>query len=66
MKSQGPLAALAEYESDSTPGKMYQVMMGEDGVVYCTCPAWRFQKGRSPSERVCKHIRRFKGECHGR
>jgi len=26
-----------------------------DGVAYCTCPAWRFQK-TAPKNRWCKHL----------
>lgn len=26
-----------------------------DGVISCTCPGWRFQKGVPPTERTCKH-----------
>ena len=35
----------------------YTVKQGRDGVVYCSCPAWRFQ--RVPArQRSCKHIRK--------
>jgi len=33
--------------------------MGSDGNVYCTCPAWRFQKSKPVLERTCKHIKAF-------
>jgi len=58
MASPGPLAVM---RSMSNPNKAYQVTLGEDGVVHCSCPAWRFQK-LPPSERKCKHIRQFEAE----
>jgi predicted nucleic acid-binding Zn finger protein len=33
----------------------YTVKKGQDGVVYCSCPAWRFQKVAA-AHRSCKHI----------
>ena len=34
----------------------WQIKVGKDGVMYCTCPAWRFQKSdRQP----CKHMVAF-------
>ena len=32
---------------------VYELRMGKDGVVYCSCPAWRFSKERP---RSCKHM----------
>jgi len=31
----------------------YEIRRGADGVVYCTCPAWRF------GHRPCKHMRQY-------
>lgn len=53
-----PAALLATVASDSDPDREYEIRRGGDGVVYCTCPAWKFQKGVSPRFRSCKHIRR--------
>lgn len=50
---------LARNESSSRPGSFHEVRRGADGVVYCTCPSWRFQKN-SPSNRTCKHIESWK------
>lgn len=35
--------------------KTYEIKRGVDGVVYCTCPSWRFQK-KPVAKRVCKHM----------
>lgn len=37
-------------------GTLYDIKKGKDGVVYCTCPAWRFQK-LPVAARTCKHIK---------
>ena len=47
---------LATFPSKSNPSKSHEVRLGKDGVVYCTCPAWRFQK-LTPSCRCCKHTK---------
>ncbi len=52
---------LARFASKSNPSKSHEVRRGADGVVYCTCPSWRFQKN-SPSNRTCKHIEQWKAE----
>jgi len=35
--------------SSSNPGKHYEITMGNDGVTYCTCMAWKMRK-------TCKHL----------
>lgn len=52
---------LATYPSKSNPAKSYNVVEGDDGVVYCTCPAWRMQGGDTNSRPPCKHIRDYHG-----
>src|SRR5271168_483245 len=52
---------LARYPSKSNPSKAHEVRRGADGVVYCGCPSWRFQKN-SPSNRTCKHVEMWKAE----
>ena len=48
---------LATVPSSSNPEVVYTIKRGGDGNVYCSCPAWKFQKGVSPKDRTCKHLR---------
>jgi hypothetical protein len=50
---------LAIAPSKTNPSKSYEIRRGADGVVYCTCPAWRFQRLKSGETRTCKHIAAF-------
>jgi hypothetical protein len=43
---------LGHIASDSG-GPSYAIKRGRDGVVYCSCPAWKFSKGN----KTCKHLR---------
>ena len=47
---------IAYVPSSSDPSKSYEVRLGGDGNVYCTCPNWKFQK-LPPKERTCKHMK---------
>lgn len=47
---------LARYPSKSNPSKGYNILLGGDGNVYCECAAWRFQRGKGPYGRRCKHL----------
>lgn len=49
---------LAKFPSASKPGLFHEVRIGADGVIYCTCPSWRFQKNH-PACRCCKHTKAF-------
>lgn len=40
---------LAEYPSKSNPAVRHQIIEGRDGVIYCTCTAWKMKKN-------CKHL----------
>lgn len=40
----------------TTSGKTYTIKQGKDGVLYCNCPAWKFQK-KPVEQRHCKHYR---------
>lgn len=51
-----PKTVIATFPSKSRPGHQHEVRVGADGVVYCTCPSWRFQHNH-PSNRVCKHTK---------
>lgn len=45
---------LAEVPSSSS-NAVYKINLGDDNNVYCSCPAWKFQK-LPPKQRTCKHI----------
>jgi hypothetical protein len=57
---------LAEYESSSEPGKMYEVRTSQrDGKTYCTCKGWvcalnRIRKTGGSGEALCRHLLDFK------
>jgi hypothetical protein len=50
---------VATFASKSNPSKVHSVHMGKDGVCWCSCPSWRFQKNH-PSNRTCKHVDAYK------
>lgn len=52
---------LAHVPSSSNPSVAYEIRLGGDGNVYCTCPAWKFQK-LPPKERSCKHMKELSGQ----
>lgn len=52
-EEKGPIIATVPSKSD--PEKTYEIRMGKDGNMYCSCPAWKYQK-KSPKDRTCKHI----------
>lgn len=37
---------------ESRPDRHYQIRQGQDGIVYCTCPGWRFR-------RTCRHLTEY-------
>lgn len=47
---------LKKYPSKSKKGVFYEIRVGKDGRVYCTCPVWKFKK---EGRRTCKHLRDF-------
>jgi predicted nucleic acid-binding Zn finger protein len=55
---------LAEYESKSEPGKIYEVRTSmRDGKTYCTCRGWVCSLNKSKvtgGEALCKHIMLFR------
>ena len=40
---------LATNPSSSNPSKVYNIIKGGDGVIYCDCPGWKMRK-------TCKHL----------
>ena len=40
----------------------WDVRVGGDGTVYCTCPAWRFQRRPAGDREPCKHILKVEKE----
>lgn len=41
------------WPSSSNPNKEYELREGDDGVVYCTCPAYGFSRA---TPKICKHM----------
>lgn len=53
-----PSQTVLLFTTPSSTGKgEHQVKLGKDGNVYCSCGAWKFQKGVHPHDRTCKHIK---------
>ena len=55
-KEKGPV--LGRIKSDSDPEKEYEIRLGADGNIYCSCPAWKYQK-KPVKDRMCKHLEKF-------
>ena len=59
------LVVLKTVVSKSNINKHYEIRLGRDNVVYCTCPAWKFcpkinkQTGRA-QKKNCKHLTEFR------
>jgi hypothetical protein len=47
---------LGKFESESNPGTWYEVRLGHDNVLYCTCKAWCVLRNGA-AERTCPHVR---------
>ena len=43
----------------SSSGRDYELVVPKNDrkLVYCSCPAWRFQKNVKPEDRRCKHLK---------
>lgn len=46
-----------EVRSQTDARRTYSVYVGEDGPVFCSCPAFRLHKGRVETRPACKHMR---------
>jgi len=51
-----PYKVLKVVQSMSSAGKTYEIRLGKDYRVYCTCPAWRYRGGN------CKHLKQYREE----
>jgi len=52
---------LAEMESSSSPGKVYEVRTSKnDSKTYCNCPGWIFKARKGDG--ICKHIAKYQKE----
>jgi len=56
-KSEPTVLAVAPSKTD--PSKSYEIRRGKDGTIYCTCPAWRYQRLKKGEKRTCKHLAAF-------
>lgn len=56
--TQGQADAVSVIVPSDSGGSPHVVTRIPSGVVYCDCPAWRFQKNVPPTNRVCKHVER--------
>jgi len=46
-------------EVEGSDGEVHEIRRGRNGVVYCTCPAWAFNR---ETPKTCKHLRRYHDE----
>jgi len=44
----------------SSSDRTYELHIGGDGRVYCTCPSWKFQKSKGNG--TCKHVQAYMQE----
>lgn len=51
-----PYTVLCQVPSGSRRGVAYEVRIGGDGRLYCTCPAWLHSR---QGEKGCKHVRQI-------
>jgi predicted nucleic acid-binding Zn finger protein len=46
---------IVEIKIKGDSGSTYDVKADNAGVLFCSCPSWKFQKV-DPKDRSCKHI----------
>jgi SWIM zinc finger len=51
------MIVLATVASKSNANRTYEIRLGKDEKVYCTCPAWKFSGTGN-----CKHLREFRNQ----
>lgn len=44
------IAAMYEFESESSPGKMYEALLYVDGSTSCNCKGWTMKKRTTKTE----------------
>lgn len=47
---------LATFRSKSNRSVVHEVRRGDDGRIYCTCPAWIYQHSPKGQRRPCWHV----------
>jgi hypothetical protein len=52
-----PVKGKFQFESKSTPGKIYEVSVYPDNTLSCNCKGWIFSRSRNNGERTCKHTK---------
>jgi hypothetical protein len=47
------------FQVQGSNGNMYTIRQSaQDGAWICSCPAWKFMKGKPGNARACKHIKK--------
>ncbi|MAJ97140.1 MAG: hypothetical protein CMI56_00810 [Parcubacteria group bacterium] len=49
---------VASIPATGHPGFVHNLILSKKNHIYCTCPAWKFQK-KDPSLRTCKHVDQY-------
>lgn len=45
------------FASESSPDKLYQALVYDDGTTSCECKGWIFKRRNVGGDRTCKHTR---------
>ena len=53
-RGEGTVAVLETNESESRPGVFYEIRIGDDMRVYCSCPGWVHHQDQG-----CKHLKAY-------
>lgn len=49
---------LARVKSKTRKNKVHEIRLGQNGAVFCTCEAWKYQHSGT-----CKHLEEFRQKC---